>query len=175
MPESINNFENNIFINCPYDPGYRQMLRVLIFTVIKCGFEPQIAMEQVNSWDVRINKIKDLIKCSKLSIHDISRMGSPNGENLPRFNLPFELGMDLGCRTYGRGRLKDKKCLILEEKSDRYFKAISDISGNDIKAHQSEPQKLNKVVRSWIRAITGKRTIPGPRKIWENFINSCGS
>lgn len=109
MVQNTGIFEKNVFINCPFDPDYRKMLYALVFTVIKCGLVPRIALERDDSGEERINKIKKLIRCSKYSIHDISRMEPLKEGDLPRFNLPFELGLDLGCRTYGKGRLVTKK------------------------------------------------------------------
>lgn len=95
MPKNRWDFEKNIFINCPLDPDYKQMLRALIFTVLDCGFEPRIASERQDSGQIRVSKIKDLIRESCYSIHDISRMEPLKNGDLPRFNMPFELGLDL--------------------------------------------------------------------------------
>jgi hypothetical protein len=39
-------------------------------------------------------------------------------DELPRFNMPYELGLDVGASEYGGTRLKTKKILILE--TERY-------------------------------------------------------
>jgi len=161
-------FEKNVFINCPFDPVYKQMLKVLIFTLIMCGLEPRIALERNDSGEERINKIKELIRCSKYSIHDISRMEPLKEGNLPRFNLPFELGLDLGCRTYGESKLATKKCLILEKEEHMYLKVISDISGNDIRAHNGDEQNLLREVRNWL-LTTVNLPVPAANIIWETF------
>ena len=168
MVKNTKEFEKNVFINCPFDPQYNEMLRVLVFTVIICGLEPRIALERDDSGEERINKIKELIRCSKYSIHDISRMEPLKEGDLPRFNLPFELGLDLGCRTYGKGKMAAKKCLILDKESYRYMRVISDISGNDIRAHNANDQDLIRVVRNWIRTARDE-SIPGSHTIWRDF------
>jgi hypothetical protein len=163
-----NNFEKNVFINCPFDSAYRHMLRALIFTTIKCGLEPKIAIESDDSGEERIVKIKKLIRCSKYSIHDISRMEPMKKGDLPRFNMPFELGLDLGCRTYGEGKLATKEYLILEKKKHRYKKVISDISGNDIRAHNFDLKTLIRNTRNWILTTT-KINLPSANSIWKEF------
>lgn len=50
------------------------MLRSLLFTVVDCGLEPRIASESSDSGEIRVEKIKNLIRESRYSIHDISRM-----------------------------------------------------------------------------------------------------
>jgi len=168
MVQNTNDFEKNIFINCPFDPGYGKMLKALVFATITCGLEPRIALERDDSGEERINKIKELIRCSKYSIHDISRMEPLKKGDLPRFNLPFELGLDMGCRTYGQDRLLTKKCLILDKDSYRYMRVISDISGNDIRAHNNNDRNLTREIRNWIR-ITTNKSIPAAKNIWDDF------
>lgn len=62
--------------------------------------------------------------------------------DLPRFNMPFELGLDLGCREFGGTDFSNKKCLILEKGKHRYEQVISDLKGNDIRQHNPDPQQL---------------------------------
>lgn len=105
-------YYENIFINCPFDKDYKPLLRPLLFTIIDCGFAPRIASESSDSGTVRVDKIIQLIKESCYSIHDISRIEPLKKQDLPRFNMPFELGLDLGCKHFGTAKLKHKKCLI---------------------------------------------------------------
>ncbi len=127
MANTGSEFERNVFINCPFDPEYRPLLRAILCTVIYCNLKPRIATEGADSGEVRIKKIVDLIKESKYSIHDISRMEPLEEGDLPRFNMPFELGIDFGCRASSkRGKLSTKKCLILEKERFRYQRVLSD-------------------------------------------------
>jgi len=74
MAQGTSTFETNVFINCPFDKEYKPLLRALLFVVIDCGFEPRIASESIDSGEIRVEKIKNLIKASRYSIHDLSRM-----------------------------------------------------------------------------------------------------
>ncbi len=114
-------FEKNVFINCPFDNEYRPMLRALIFTILYLELEPQIAVT-VSSGNIRIMEIIKLIRKSKYSIHDISRCEPLKTGELPRFNMPYEMGLDIGCCIYGKDPLNDKKCLILEKERNAEFK-----------------------------------------------------
>jgi hypothetical protein len=161
-------FEQCVFINCPFDDDYMPMLRVLIFTVIRCGFLPRIATEHSDSGEVRIKKIVNIIGESKFSVHDISRIESLKAGDLPRFNMPFELGIDIGCRELGESLFKTKRCLVLEKEKFTYQKVLSDISGNDIKAHDGDPFQLVKAVRDWF-ADNGVFGLSSPYKIWDAY------
>jgi hypothetical protein len=168
VPEATTDFEQCVFINCPFDDDYMPMLRVLIFTVIQCGFRPRIATERSDSGEVRIKKIVSLIGESKFSIHDISRMEALKIGDLPRFNMPFELGLDIGCRELGDASLKTKKCLVLEKEEFRYRKVLSDIAGNDIKAHDGDPLSLVEAVRDWF-ADNHVFGLAAPTRIWDAY------
>lgn len=161
-------FSVNVFINCPFDKEYIPLLRPLLFVVIYCGLRPRIATERADSGEVRIQKIIGLIKESKYSIHDISRIEPLKDGDLPRFNMPFELGIDIGCREAGEGALTEKKCLILEKERFRYQKVLSDISGNDIKFHDDDSKKVVRAVRNWLLE-NGLAGLPSVNTIWEAY------
>ncbi len=168
MPTDPTGFRHSVFLNCPYDDEYTPFLQALSFTVLECGLKPRIASDEDDSGVVRVDKIRDLIRSCRYSIHDISRMEPLRTGDLPRFNMPFELGLDLGCRFYGNEHLATKKCLILERERDRYRRALSDISGNDIRVHEGEPEKLVSEVRKWL-FITNRRPLPSGSRIWQRF------
>lgn len=160
-------FNENVFINCPFDGEYRNLLRPLLFTVVYIGLEPQIS-ETTDSGEQRVNSIQALILNSKYSIHDLSRIEIRTKKDLPRFNMPFELGLDIGCKRFGGGNLADKRCLILEKEQYRYQRVLSDISGNDIEAHREDAQTLVRKVRNWFvsQSIQG---ISSSNVIWTSF------
>lgn len=168
MTQEQNSFKSNVFVNCPFDKAYRPLLQALLFTAIDCGLEPRIASERSDSGEVRLDKIKSLIRESAYSIHDISRMEPLTSGELPRFNMPFEVGLDLGCRAFGSGHLCQKKCLTLEKEQFTYRTVLSDIAGNDIKAHHDDPQILVRHVRDWILENTGRRVLSATR-IWRRY------
>ena len=168
MANAGNKFDENVFINCPFDPEYRPLLRAMLFTVIYCDLNPRIATEGADSGEVRIKKIVDLIIESKYSIHDISRIELLEGD-LPRFNMPFELGIDFGCRASSkRGKLSTKKCLILEKERYRYRAVLSDISGNDIEAHDDDPERLVRRLSDWF-GVNINPDVPSGTRIWHAY------
>jgi len=93
---SKDNFLKNVFINCPFDDQYVELLRPLLFTILYLDYEPRIASERLDSGEARINKILELIKVSKFSIHDLSRLKSTKINQINRLNMSFELGLDIG-------------------------------------------------------------------------------
>lgn len=168
MAISLEDFEQDLFVNCPFDSAYLPLLQSLIFTILECGFKPRIALEGADSGEVRFHKIRTLIRSCRFSIHDISRIEPLRDGDLPRFNMPFELGLDLGGRYYGTRHLKRKQCLILERDRYRYQKVLSDLAGNDVRAHQDDPVILVTEVRNWLR-VAAERSLPSGSSIWKRY------
>jgi len=148
LPES--RFDRSVFINCPFDEDFEPILQAILFCIIYLGFYPRLARERSDSGESRLEKIKELIESSLYSIHDLSRCQAKKEGEIFRLNMPFELGLDYGCKQYfGRGR-EAKKILILEEKPYRYQAALSDISGCDIEYHEGNYQKVIRKIRNWL-------------------------
>lgn len=164
----IRNFEKNVFINCPFDEDYNKLLRPLVFTILYFGLNPRISSERFDSGEARISKISEIISECKYGIHDISRIKSKRSSEYYRLNMPFELGLDIGCRIYNNSHLMKKCHLILESKPYRYQKAISDLSNSDIKYHSDDPIKLIRQLRNWF-SENGFDNVYSPTKIWYEF------
>ncbi|HEV7764178.1 MAG TPA: hypothetical protein VGQ76_04185 [Thermoanaerobaculia bacterium] len=162
-------YEKAVFVNCPFDDAYRALFEALIFAVIDCGYEAHCALETDDGSEVRIEKIAKIISECRLGIHDISRTEPDMSTGLPRFNMPFELGMFLGAKRYGHAEQRRKNCLILDIERYRYQKFISDIAGQDIASHQGEPQQAIRIVRDWLSNAAPGERIPAGRTIAKRF------
>jgi hypothetical protein len=162
-------FARNIFVNCPFDPDYLPLLRPLLFTIVYIGFVPRIASERSDSGENRIDKICALIRECQYSIHDLSRLRASQVGELSRMNMPFELGIEYGCRVFGSQALSTKKCLVLEKEQHEFQKAISDLSGIDIKRHDNKPSEVVRAVRNWFVETIGLRRVHSASTIWYHF------
>lgn len=163
------NFEKNVFINCPFDPAYKKLLRPLLFTILYFGFNPKIASESSDSAEQRIDKICGLIASSKYSIHDLSRLRSTRRNEFSRHNMPFELGIDYGSRKFAGSHFTAKKFLVVEKERHNYSKVLSDFAGADIKNHNDEPEDIVRVVRNWFVETVGLTNVAAASVIWNNF------
>ncbi|HSW69281.1 MAG TPA: hypothetical protein VLI69_03855 [Gammaproteobacteria bacterium] len=164
------NYSYNVFINCPFDNEYLGLRNALVFAIYDCGFTPRCALEENNSANVRVDKIKKLIEHSQFGVHDISRIELDSKTNLPRFNMPLELGVFLGAMYFGNKKQKDKNCLILDNISHRYQAFISDIAGQDIRWHSNSSEKLITHVRDWLNdSAKSIKIMPGGKEISRRF------
>lgn len=158
-----------VFINCPFDDRYKPIFEALVFAVIECGFEPRSALELVDGTEVRLDKICRIIASCRYAIHDISRTELDGVNHLPRFNMPFELGLFLGASRFGREAQRSKRCLILDREPHRYQKFISDIAGQDIFAHGERPDLAIRCVRDWLSTVSMERHLAGAAHIVERY------
>jgi hypothetical protein len=164
----MSEFDTNVFVNCPLDDDYRQLLITAIYTVKYLGYTPRLSIERADSAETRIDKIVGLINESKFGIHDLSRMVSSDTNEPYRMNMPFELGIDYGCKKFKSDRWSNKQILILEKEQYRYQIALSDLAGCDIKSHDDDPIKLIKAVRDWFVNVKYQQADGAP-KIWGEF------
>ena len=138
-----------VFINCPFDDGFKPIFRAIVFTIISSGYFPRCALDSTDGAEIRVSKIAKMIGDCDWGIHDLSRVEVDPG-GVPRFNMPMELGIHLGARLFGTGRHRRKRALILEAESHRYDAALSDISGQDIEVHANDPAEAIRRVRNWL-------------------------
>lgn len=111
--------------------------------------------------ETRFEKILSLVQQSKYGIHDLSRIKSSRAGEFYRMNMPFELGLDIGCQRFKGSVWADKRCLILEAERYRYQAALSDLSNSDIMVHGNEPSLLIGEVRNWL-CMQVDLDAPGP-------------
>ena len=109
-----NQRRDHVFLNCPFDAGYKPVFDSIVFAVTDLGFVARSAREQDDGGDVRLSKIERIIEECKYGIHDISAVELDPVNNLPRFNMPLELGLFLGCRRFGNAIQRRKVSLILD-------------------------------------------------------------
>ncbi len=158
-----------VFINCPYDENYKPFFHASIFAVRRCGFEARSAAEVKGSVENRLNKIQRIIEDCPLAIHDISRTELHPEHGLPRFNMPFELGLFLGAQAFGNPAQRKKDCIVLDSDLKRYDDFLSDIRGQDIAAHGNDPRLLVGEVRAFLNTHSGAVPLPDGEIIWEEY------
>lgn len=163
----------DVFINCPVDDGYQPVFRAIVFAIRACGLNPRCAIEIDDGAEVRVEKIIRIIRIMRgcpLSMHDISRTALDRGTRLPRFNMPFELGLFIGL---ARGAGKRRPSLILDTERYRYQQFISDIAGQYIRAHAGDPLRAITHVRDWLNTLFPTERLMGGQafgKLYQQFI-----
>jgi hypothetical protein len=160
-------YDRRVFINCPFDAQYAPIFDAIVFAILSAGFEPVCALQRLDSGETRITKILEMIAACKYSVHDLSRIELDSDSHLPRFNMPLELGIDLGCRHYSK---HDKVMLVLDAEKYRYQQYVSDLAGQDIAEHRHSPMVALAQVRNWLRAASREPNMPGPKQVGERYV-----
>jgi hypothetical protein len=168
----VQDYENSVFLNCPFDLEYQEIFYSVIFAIQDCGFLARCALEINDSGMVRIEKIFQIIEGCKYGIHDISRTEISEIYQLPRFNMPLELGLFLGAKRW-QNEPNGKLCLILDREPHRYQKFCSDIAGQDIQIHNQDPKGAIKVVRNWLSGAETEISLPGGGYIAKRYDKFC--
>src|SRR3990172_584065 len=83
----------SVFINCPFDDGYERLFLALVSALTGLGLVPRSVLEVHGTTD-RLRRLYGLIDQCEASVHDLSFVTlSANRPRVPRFNMPFELGL----------------------------------------------------------------------------------
>jgi hypothetical protein len=115
-------------------------------------------------------KILELIGACRYGIHDISMQSLDSSTDLPRFNMPFELGLFLGCRHFSsHAEQNSKDFLVLDSDPWRFHKSLSDFAGYDVVCHNASPAGVIRLVRDWLSNSLGK-TMYGASKLQTEFL-----
>jgi hypothetical protein len=166
-------FPRDVFINCPFDDGYKKFFWAIVFVIVRSGFRPRCALETDDSSENRFEKICKIVQECRYGVHDISNTNMDPASRLPRFNMPLELGVFLGAKRFGTKAQRPKKCLILDKKRYRFQRFISDIAGQDIHSHEGRLPELIKELAAWLRYQSRVANIPGGAKITEEYTAFC--
>lgn len=173
--------DRSVFINCPFDEEYADLLFALVFTLHRGGFKPCCSKEFGSSGTpTRLSQICDLVRDCPYHIHDLSRVQSTWSDQfqcyIPRFNMPFELGLALGNTEFSKNP-DTKRILILESKAYRFDQSLSDLKGYDPTTHDDDVNKLIEVVAmridDWRREL-GDQMIQNPQIIKDEFQDFTG-
>lgn len=128
------NDEKSVFLNVPFDPEYSSLFFALIAGLTALGRKPHCVLEVPSDGRNRLERIFGLIASCGSSVHDLSRVGLSGDLKLPRFNMPFELGI-----TYALSQITSHGFFVLEEKAFRLQASLSDLNGLDPHIHDGTP------------------------------------
>jgi hypothetical protein len=142
--------DRTVFVNCPFDAGYKPLFDAITYCVRSCRFEVANALEVSDAGEARLTKITRLIAQSRFSIHDISRIELDADSGLPRFNMPIELGIAIGARYLGRAEVSNHLLLVLDAERFRYQRFASDLAGADIREHHGKVAGVIAAVRDFL-------------------------
>ena len=178
MTEPIN-YQDNVFINCPFDELYQPLFRAILFTIQQCDFAARCALEEDSTGDIRIQKIIKIIDECRYGIHDISKADLDEHSQLARFNMPLELGIFIGAHQFAppKSYNRQKKYIVIDTERYRYQKFISDLGGQDIKAYGTDKEEQVETIIQQVRdflSTSSRRHLTGSDYIHERYKTFLG-
>jgi hypothetical protein len=148
---------NDVFLNFPYDEPFRPLYLAYIVGLVDLGLTPVATLGIPNN-ATRIDRIYDLIRASRYSIHDLSRVQlTRTAPRVPRFNMPFELGLAV---AWARERTERHTFFIFESIPRRGHKSLSDMAGTDFNIHSDSPQGVMRELCSAFVRQPQRPTVP---------------
>ena len=150
----------NVFINCPFDKEFAPCFEALVFTITACGYVARCALEDRDGAKIRFTKLAKLIGECRHTIHDLSRV-ELNINDLPRFNMPFELGVVFGAKNFGTKAQREKSALIMVREKFVLSEYLSDLAGSDPDVHRDEPMEVVRIVSRYLHRTPDGAPLPG--------------
>jgi len=119
-----------VFLNVPFDARYRPLFISLLAGLTALSCDPHCVLEVPSGPRNRLDRIYSLIASCGASIHDLSRVTLSGPLRVPRFNMPFELGL-----AYAIAQGQPHDLFVFEEQSHRLQASLSDFNGYDPHIH----------------------------------------
>jgi len=130
VPPQAPTVRQNVFLNVPFDSRYSTLFTTVVGGLIALGREPHCVLEVPSDGHNRLERIHGLIASCGASIHDLSRVGLSGPLRVPRFNMPFELGI-----AYALSRQQVHQLFVFESREYRLQASLSDLNGHDPHIH----------------------------------------
>jgi hypothetical protein len=133
----------HVFINVPFDVDFEPLFVALVAGLTAYELVPRTVLEIPPEED-RLDRLRQLIKECGHSVHDLSRVTVDGAPPVPRFNMPFELGLALGIH----GGNPNHRWIIFEQTRHRLTRSLSDLGGYDVEIHDARPEGVLQRIRS---------------------------
>lgn len=117
-----------VFINAPFDRAYEPLFVTAVGLLTFLEYKAHSVLEVRETGDGRLQRIYELMRECRISLHDMSRIGAP-----VRFNMPFELGLACSLKLAGP---KSYELIVLDSQPYRMDRRLSDYKGRDLYIHR---------------------------------------
>jgi hypothetical protein len=134
----------DVFINIPFDDQHESLYLSLIAAIVGMGLQPRCVLE-VPRDQTRLDRIHKLIAACPFSIHDLSavKLSSSGPFRVPRFNMPFELGLAVAISLATKERHKFR---MMDAIPHRVAQSLSDVNGYDPFVHYNSQEGVYEAV-----------------------------
>jgi hypothetical protein len=156
-----------VFLNIPYDRAFEKTYLAYIVGLVELGLTPKVTLG-IPSGAARIDRIFDLLKSCRYSVHDLSRVEvDRTPPRTPRFNMPFELGLAF---AWSRLTPASHDLFAFESLHRRAQKSLSDLSGTDFNIHDNHPAGIMRELRNVFVRHQDKPTVPRMMRSYDQLL-----
>jgi hypothetical protein len=145
------------------------MLLAISFAITACEYVPACALLEDDSGQIRFEKLCRFVLGSEYSVHDLSRTEVSPTSGMPRFNMPFELGLFLGAKHFGGAKFRNRRVLVLASSRTQWLPSISDLAGADPFFHELDPDQAIRAVRDFLHVFPDGELLPGEAALVEEY------
>lgn len=143
---------NDVFINLPFDNRRESVFLAYVASLTGLGLNPRCVLE-VSPDDDRLRRLNSLMSECAYSLHDLSAVQlSRKPFRVPRFNMPFELGMCAATSLQGPHRFR-----VFETIPHRIGQSLSDLQGYEPFIHHGTIRGVICAVMDAFEGLSEKR------------------
>lgn len=125
----------DVFLNIPFADSHEFLYVSLVAGLVALRLNPRCVLE-IPPQQSRLQRLYQLIASCPYSIHDLSYVRlSRAGHRVPRFNMPFELGIAVAVALTSEGA-EAHQFRIFEARPYRVQQSLSDVLGHDPYIHR---------------------------------------
>ncbi len=155
----------NVFLNVPYDSRFENLFLAYIAGLFALGLVPRATLEIPGSTR-RLDKIVGLISACRYSIHDLSRVEIDHQPpRVPRFNMPFELGLTVA--RFWKAEGVEHDWFVCESTDRRLMKSLSDLNGTDPYIHHGKVAGVLRELRNMFESPAAQPTIQEMTRVYQ--------
>lgn len=154
------------FLNVPFDAEFEPLYLAFIAGLCGFGLSPQSVL-QIPGSHRRLDRLTDLISNCQYSFHDLSRVElDVKRPRVPRFNMPFELGLAVGWEKFGGD---SHRWYAFESKPFRALKSLSDLNGTEFYIHDNRPIGVLRCLRNALARSEHRPSVPDLQGIYSDL------
>jgi hypothetical protein len=151
---------HDVFLNFPFDRQHERLFIAAIGTLVTLGLNPRCVLE-IPPQEDRVRRLFQIVRGCAFSLHDLSRVNvaTAGAFRVPRFNMPFELGLAVA-HSLSAGHRSTTQChqwRILEARRFRLNASLSDIAGYDPYIHGGTVRGMLLALQDIFAEVTPRR------------------
>ncbi len=144
----------SVFLNVPFDRRYSPLFVAQISGLTALGLIPRCVLEIPSGGRNRLQRIYGLLSGCGASVHDLSRVSVSSAARVPRFNMPFELGI-----AFALAQTTPHRFFVFEEQPFRLQVSLSDLNGHDPLIHGGTPSGVLRALLDGFGARASKPSL----------------